>query len=117
MPRTKHITVDEILNKVDDDQKGIVEKLRALVKDAFPKAEERVRQGRITYALNGKDFSGVRIAKGHVDLLFTNEATLSSTQLKGQGKIGDPKHIQVRTLKNFDREEADRLLKDVVAFL
>lgn len=115
MPKTKHTTVEEIINKADEDQKKIVERLRALVKDTFPKAEERVRQGRIIYALKGKDFSGVRIANGHVDLLFTVGASLSSTQLKGQGTIGDPKHIQVRALKSFDQKEAERLLKDVAA--
>jgi hypothetical protein len=37
-------------------------------------------------------------------------ASLSSSHLKGQGTIGDPKHLEVITLKNFDERDAKRLL-------
>jgi hypothetical protein len=112
MVKSKHMTVEEILNKVDNTQRLTVEKLRAIVKDTFPKVKELVRQERITYALNDKDFSGIRITKGHVDLLFLHGSSISSPLLKGQGTIGDPKHVEIYTLKNFDDAEARRLLKE-----
>jgi hypothetical protein len=117
MVKGKHRTVEEILGRADDDQKNTTERIRALVKDTFPTAEEIVRQGRITYTLKGRDFSGLRIANGHVDLIFPVASSLSSAQLKGQGSIGDPKHIEVRTLKNFDQKEAVRLLKEAAALV
>ncbi len=117
MVKGKHKTVDEILTRADDGQRNTVERIRALVKGTFPTADEIVRQGRISYTLKGKDFSGLRIASGHVDLIFPAGSRLSSVQLKGQGSIGDPKHIEVRTLKNFDQKEAVRLLKEAAALV
>ncbi len=115
MVKQKHLTVEEILNKVDDSQKATVERLRTIIRETFPKVKELVRRERITYALDEKDFSGIRITKQHVDLLFLHGASLSSPFLKGQGTLGDPKHLEVYTLKNFDEAEARRLLKEEAA--
>ena len=117
MVKTKPKTVDEIFSKVDEEKKTIADKLRILVKETLPKAVEIVRRGRITYAINGKDVAGMRLTKQHVDLLFMHGASLSSPHLKGQGTIGDPKHIEVNTLKNFDESEARRLLIEGAATL
>ena len=115
MVKTKPKTIEEIFSKVDDADKQLTEKLRALVKATVTKAKETVRQGRITYNLSGKDFAGIRIAKGHVDLLFMQGGSLSSPYLKGQGTVGDPAHIEVYSPKNFDEAEAKRLLKEAAA--
>ncbi len=115
MVKSKPKTVDEIFSKVDDEEKKIADGLRALVKEAVPKAIEIVRRGRLTYTMNGKDFAGIRPTKGHVDLLFFQSASLSSPHLKGQGTIGDPKHIIVVTLKKFEEAEAKRLLKEAAS--
>ena len=115
MVKTKPKTADEIFSKVDDDKKLIAEKLRTFIKATLPKATEIVRRGRITYTLDGKDFAGIRLTKQHVDLLLMHGDSLSSPRLKGQGTIGDPKHIEVNTLKNFDENEAKRLLKEAAA--
>ncbi len=112
MGKAKHETVEEILNKTGENQRKIVERLRNLVKDTVPRAVEIVRQKKITYTLNGRDFSGIRITRGHVDLLLCHGKSLSSPRLEGQGTIGDPKHIKVTTLKNFDEAETVRLLKE-----
>ena len=117
MVKSKPKTADEIFSKVDDDKKAIAESLRVLVKSTLPTATEIVRQGRITYTIEGKDFAGIRLTKQHVDLLLMHGDSLSSPHLKGQGTIGDPKHIEVNTLKNFDESEAKRLLKDAAAIV
>jgi hypothetical protein len=112
MVKTKPKTADEIFGKVDDEKKAIAESLRTLVKSTLPKAVEIVRRGRITYTVEGKDFAGIRLTKQHVDLLLMHGDSLSSPTLKGQGTIGDPKHIEVHTLKNFNQNEAKILLKE-----
>jgi hypothetical protein len=117
MVKSKHKTVEEILNKIGDAKKPVVERLRTLVKGEVPKAVESVRGERITYVLNDKDIAALRITKNHVDLLFLRAASLSSSQLKGQGTIGDPKHLEVYNLKNFNIAEAKRLLKEEAANL
>jgi hypothetical protein len=115
MVKTKPKTADEIFSKVDDDKKAIAESLRIFIKVAVPKATEIVRRGRITFALDGKDFAGIRLTKQHVDLLLMHGDSLSSPLLKGQGTIGDPKHIEVYSFKNFDVNESKRLLKEAAA--
>ena len=115
MVKSKPKTTDEIFSKVDDDKKALAESLRNFVKATLPKATETIRQGRITYTLNGKDFAGIRLTKQHVDLLFMRGGSLSSPHLKGQGTIGDPKHIQVYAMKTFDQTEAKRLLLEEAA--
>ena len=115
MVKSKPKTADEIFSKVDDDKKAIAQSLRNFVKATLPKAVETVRRGRLTYTMNGKDFAGIRLTKQHVDLLFLRGSSLSSTRLKGQGTIGDPKHLEVYTMENFDQNEAKRLLLEEAA--
>ena len=117
MVKTKPKTIDEILIKIEENKKAIAERLRTLIKATLPKAVEIIRRGRITYTLNGKDFAGIRLTKQHVDLLFLHAPSLSSPHLKGQGTIGDPKHIEVFALKSLDEAEAKRLLKEEAATL
>ena len=112
MVKTKPKTADEIFSRVDNDKKAIAESLRIFIKISVPKATEIVRRGKITYTLDGKDFAGIRLTKQHVDLLLMHGDSLSSPQLKGQGTTGDPKHIEVNSFKNFDENEAKRLLKE-----
>lgn len=113
--KSKPKTTDEIFSKVDEDTKLLTESLRNFVKATLPKVLETVRQGRITYAMDGKDFAGIRLTKQHVDLLFLRGSSLSSTRLKGQGTVGDPKHIEVHSMKKFDETEAKRLLREAAA--
>ena len=112
MVKTKQKTADEIFNKVDEDKKAIAESLRMVIKMTVPKATEMVRRGKITYTMNGKDFACIRLTKQHVDLLLMHGQSLSSPLLKGQGTIGDPKHIEINSFKNFDEKETKRLLKE-----
>ncbi len=103
--------------KVEEGDKLIAERLRVLVRTTISSAEETIRQGRITYTLGGKDFAGIRLANGHVDLLFLAGSSLSSPRLRGQGTTDDPKHLEVYSLRNFDETEAKRLLTDAAAIV
>jgi hypothetical protein len=115
MVKTKLKTIEEIFSKTSPEDKEIAERLRALIKGAVPDAEEMVRQGRITYEVDMRDFAAIRLAKGHVDLLFMQGDRLSSALLKGTGSLGDPRHMEVYSFKNFNEKEAKRLLKEAAA--
>jgi len=115
MVKSKPKTADEIFSKIDDNIKQIAERLRILVKATLPQATESVRQGKFTYKISGKDCASIRLAKPHVDLEFMHGASLSSPHLKGQGTVGDLKHLEVTTLKNFDENDAKRLLLEEAA--
>jgi hypothetical protein len=111
MGKSTHLTIDQILAPLNDKDKQTVEYLRSLIKGTLPEVIETVRRGKLTYMLEGRDAAGIRVANGHVDLLFMNCRNLDSTLLKGQGTLGDPKHMEVHTLNNFDATEAKRLLQ------
>jgi len=115
MVKSKSKTADEIFSKIDDDIKLMAERLRNMVKASLPQATETVRKGKFTYTINGKDCVVIRLAKKHVDLLFVHGASLSSPHLKGQGTLGDPKRLEVTNLKNFDENDAKRLLGEAAA--
>jgi len=120
--KSKPKTVEEIFHKVEPQQQEIAEKLRSLIKDTLPAASEIVRQGKLSYVFNGKDFAAIQLAKSHVDLLFYEGDRLSSPMLWGTGSVGkshhiesataDWRHIEVKSLKNFDQTEVVRLLKE-----
>ena len=71
-------TVEEILGGLEQKQKERTQHLRSLIKNAVPETAEIVRQGKITYALDGKDFVWLTQAKGHVDLEFFMGGSLDS---------------------------------------
>jgi hypothetical protein len=111
MVKAKHVSVEQVLGEAQDKQLEIVQHLRRLIKEAWPNASEIIRDGKLTYQLNGKDAVAIRIANGHTDLLFMTYRNLDSLTLRGQGTPKDLKHIEVVTLKNFNEAEAKRLLR------
>jgi hypothetical protein len=112
MVKSKEKTIEEILNKLDLKQKEITEKLRSLIKKTVPDAVEMVRQGKITYAITGKDFAWISQSKDHVDLDFVCGTRLGSAYLKGRGKGKDIRHIEINAINKMDEKELPRLLKD-----
>ena len=112
MVKSKEKTIKEILNKLDLRQKEITEKLRSLIKKTVPDAVEMVRQGKITYAISGKDFAWISESKNHVDLDFVCGTRLGSVNLKGRGKGRDIRHIKINAVANIDKKELLRLLKE-----
>ena len=108
------IDVEQTVNKLEPKQKEITQNLRALIKATVPEAAEFVRQGKIAYRLNGKDFVWISNFSGHshVDLEFFMGASLDSDLLRSRGleKSENVRHIKVG---DFDKlqPELTRLLK------
>jgi len=107
-------TVDETLDSLDLAQKETVQNLRELVKSAVPETFEIVRQGKIVYRLNDKDFVWISHFKDHVDLEFFMGSSLDSDLLESRGdeeKSDNVRHVKV---SHFDKmkPEITRLLKD-----
>ena len=78
-------TIDEILGSLEPAQKETVQNLRALIKNTVPETVEIVRQGKIAYRLNDKDFVWISHYQDHVDLDFFMGASLDSDLLKSRG--------------------------------
>jgi hypothetical protein len=84
-------TIEEILGALTPQQKETMQSLRALVKDKVPETVEMVKQGKIVYKLDGKDFVWISNYSNHMDLEFAMGSSLSSDLLKSRG-IADSNH-------------------------
>jgi len=109
-------TIDEILGSLEPAQKETIQNLRALIKSAVPETVEIVRQGKIAYRLNDKDFVWISHYQDHVDLEFFMGASLDSDMLKSRGteKSENVRHITVSHLDKL-KPEIVRLLKAAAA--
>ena len=110
-------TIDEILGSLEPAQKETVQNLRALIKSAVPETVEIVRQGKIAYKLNGKDFVWISHYQDHVDLEFFMGARLGSDLLKSRGETEKSDNVRHITVSHFDKlkPEIVRLLKEAAA--
>ncbi len=116
MPKAqeKQQTIDEILSKLDPVQKTLLQTLRQLVKDCVPETVEIVRQGKIAYKIQGKDFAWISHYQKHVDLEFAMGASLSSDMLRSRGVAETSDKVRHVSVNNFTLQEPElrRLLKD-----
>ncbi len=107
------VDIEDTLNRLEPEQKELVQNLRALIRNAVPETLETVRRGLITYQLDGKDFVWIRSYRRHVDLEFFMGASLDSDLLKSRGKEKSEniRHVPVTDLEKV-RPEITRLLKE-----
>lgn len=110
------IDVDEILNKLEPEQREAVQNLRALIKSTVPETVELVKQQNITFKLDNKDFVWISHYQGHVDLEFSMGSSLDSDLLKSRGeqKSENVRHIKVNNFEKL-KPEISRLLKAAAA--
>ena len=106
-------TIDEILGSLPPIQKEILQNLSALIKNTVPETIELVKNGKIFYKLDDKDFVWISHFQDHVDLEFAMGASLDSNLLKSRGvaeKSKNTRHISIGNLDKL-RPELTRLLK------
>jgi hypothetical protein len=113
----KQRTIDEILGSLEPVQKETVQNLRALIKSTVPETVEIVRQGKIAYRLNDKDFVWISHFQDHVDLEFFMGASLDSDLLKSRGDAEKSENVRHITVSHLDKlkPEVVRLLKAAAA--
>lgn len=106
------VTVDEIISNIPTQQKDVIEELRALIKNVASDAVENVREGKIVYAVGGKDFVWINPFTGHVDLDFMCGARLISGDLKGRGKKSLVKHMEITSKTDINVAELKDLIEE-----
>ena len=107
------VDIDDILNRLESDQKETVQNLRGLIKSAVPETVETVKAGIITYKLGSNDFVWIGTYRKHVNLEFSMGASLDSDMLKSRGKekSENTRHITVGDFEKH-KPEITRLLKE-----
>jgi hypothetical protein len=106
------VTVDEIINNIPDLQKIIVKELRLLIRNIVSDSKEKVREGKIVYAIGGKDFVWLNPLTGHIDLEFMCGARLTPHDLKGRGKKSLVKHMTITTKKDVNDAKLKELIEE-----
>ncbi len=106
-------TIDEILGSLNPTQKETIQNLRELIKIAVPETTEMVRNGKITFKLENKDFVWISHFQDHVDLDFAMGASLDSGLLKRRGVAEKNENVRHMSIGNFVRlkPELTRILK------
>ena len=114
--KEREVDKDEILNRLEPEQKEIIQNLRELIKSAVPETVELVKHGNITYKLDYKDFVWISHYQNHVDLEFAMGASLDSDLLKSRGKE-KPENLRHVTVRDFEKlkPEITRLLKEAAS--
>jgi hypothetical protein len=116
MPKAqeKQQTIDEILTSLNPLEKETLQNLRLLVKNTVPETVELVKQGKIAYKLEGKDFVWISRFQGHIDLEFAMGASLSSDLLKSRGVAEQSPNVRHISVGNFTlvKPELTRLVRE-----
>jgi hypothetical protein len=110
-------TIDEILGNLQPTQKETIQNLRILIKNAVPETVEMVKNGKIVYKLDGKDFVWISHYQSHVDLEFSMGASLDSNLLRSRGIAESNENVRHVPVSNFDKIEPElvKLLKQAAA--
>ena len=106
-------TIDEILGALQPPQKETTQNLRELIKNTVSETTELVRNGKITFKLDDKDFVWISHYQSHVDLEFAMGASLDSVLLKTRGVAEKNDNIRHISVGNFDKlkPELTKLIK------
>lgn len=110
-------TIDEILGNLQPAQKETIQNLRVLIKNTVPETLELVKNQKITYKLDEKDFVWISHFQSHVDLEFSMGARLDSNLLKTRGVAEKNDNVRHITVGNFDKTkpELTKLLKQAAS--
>lgn len=110
----KQQTIDEVLNNINPQQKETLQNLRQLIKNAVPETVEVVKQGKIAYKLEGKDFVWITNYQQHVDVEFAMGSSLSSDLLRSRGTAEQSHNVRHVSVGNFilEKPELERLVRE-----
>jgi hypothetical protein len=104
-------TVDEYIKRVSGPQKEAACRLRELIKEAVPEAEESIKWAQPVYELNGP-FAFMRAGKFHVTLGFWRGTELKDPKhlLQGEGKR--MRHLKVPSVDKIPEAAVKRFAKE-----
>jgi len=110
VPGGRSEAVDELVAKAGPRESALAQKLRRLIREALPGAEEVVKWGNPTYLVDGKPVAWLLLYGDHINLGFFQGSKLKSRRLEGTGKR--LRHVKVRASADVDEVEFSRLLRE-----
>jgi len=106
-------TIYEILTSLNPQQKETVQNLRQLVRDTRPETVELIKQGKIIYKLEGRDFVWITYYRQHVDLEFAMGSSLSEL-LRSRGVAEESQNVHHVAIGNYvlQKPEIEHFVRD-----
>ncbi len=96
--------IDRYIREAPQNQREIMETIRALMHKALPGLSESFKWSRPVFGLN-KDFAYLRASKTHVTLGFYTGENLPDPGNKLEGTGKDMRHIKLKSLQDIDAGE------------
>lgn len=102
------------IEKSEENNSKILNKLRALIFSKFPNVNEQFKWSRPVYAIN-KDFCYLKTTKKCVTLGFFefDKIKTNSHLIEGTGK--SMRHIKIKTTEEIDTFKVSKMLDEVLA--
>ncbi len=116
MKKSKNEQVGKFLEEImmfNDEQFKILQKLREIVFQVYPKTDERIIYGGIMFSLKD-DFGGIFVRKNHVSFEFGSGFTMDDPDklLEGAGQFR--RHLKIRSLSDIDSKNVTFFIKQSV---
>lgn len=108
-------TIDEYLSGLKPDQRKALEKLRAAIHAAVPKAEEGIAWGMPAFRLNGRCFVTFRAAAKHCSLHPMSSLTIAAHKAELAGYDTSPGTIRFQPSKPLPVALVRKLVKARIA--
>lgn len=104
--------VDDYIATTTDEIRPIAEKVREIIIDALPDADEAIMWSRPTYKVDSKHVCYFTAARTHVTLGFTHGRSLTDPDglLDGQGK--QMAHTKLRRLEDINEDQLRTWLRE-----
>lgn len=115
MKKSTDIKVQDFIEKIellDPAKHLILQTLREIVLENYPKTQERMMYGGILFSLDD-DFGGVFVYKNHVSFEFSLGYKLNDPEklLEGKGKFR--RHLKVKSLDEIEMKKVDFFVKQI----
>ncbi len=109
----KNSDVTNFIDNASEEQREVLEALRALVFEKSPKVKEQFKWGRPVYGLE-KDFCYLKTAKKYVTLGFFDFDKIKTNKdlLEGTGK--QMRHIKVSQLTDIAERKLGSMIEEVL---
>jgi len=111
MKGEKPKTAVAYINQIPDHNvRKLARKVRLIVRDSVPEAEETMKMGMPCYAMKNKMFASIGDYTKHLNLYFFQGSKLESQLLEGSGK--GMRHIKIEKESDIVPREFSRLLNE-----
>ena len=115
MKKSNDIETQKFIDNIeilDSIKYQILNKLREVVFDKYPKVRERIMYGGIMFSLK-EDFGGVFVYEKHISFEFSDGYRFNDTEniLEGKGKYR--RHLKLKSLDDIETKKVDYFVRQI----